>query len=102
MDTLRLSEEKVELLGERYGREVRLVYGCISGPRPRWRIGGRALGTGVPASLGVQWLASGSVKARVVLPPEPCIEPERFLHELGGRRRGIRTYEDDGVKRRRI
>ena len=60
MDTLRLSEEKVELLGERYGREVRLVYGCISGPRPRWRICGRALGTEVPASLGVQWLASGS------------------------------------------
>jgi len=51
---------RVELLGERNGREVRLVYDCMSGPHPRWR-GGRALGTGVPASLGAQWLAEGSV-----------------------------------------
>ena len=93
---------RVELLGERNGGEVRLVYDCVSGPHKTWKIGGRALGTGVPASLGAQWLARGLVKEKGVLPPELCIEPERFLHELGGRERGIRTYEDDGVKRRQI
>jgi len=93
---------RVELLGERNGGEVRLVYDCISGPHKKWKIGGRALGTGVPASLGAQWLVRGLVKQRGVLPPELCMEPERFLHELGGRETGIRTYEDDGVRMRQI
>ncbi len=93
---------RVELFGEQGGQNTHLTYDCVSGPHAKWKIGGRALGTGVPASLGAQWLAGGSVKERGVLPPELCIEPEPFLHELGERGRGIVTSEDDGKNRRQI
>jgi len=75
------------------------VYDCVSGPHAKWGIGGRALGTGVPASLGAQWLARGSVQTKGVVPPELAIEPDKFLRELGSNGRGILTYEDDGVNR---
>lgn len=90
---------RVELRGEMDGKASRLVYDCVSGPHEKWGIGGRALGTGVPASLGAQWLANGIVKERGVLPPEECIDSERFLHELGRKGRGIMTYVDEGKSR---
>jgi lysine 6-dehydrogenase len=93
---------RVELNGEEDGQRAHLVYDCISGPHEKWKIGGRALGTGVPASLGAQWLARGSVKVKGVLPPEKCIDPGAFLHELSENGRGIATYEDDGKSRRQI
>ena len=91
---------RVELLGERNGREVRLVYDCMSGPHPRWR-GGSALGTGVPASLRAQWLARRSVKARGVLPPS-CASSSNDSSTSLVVVREIQTCEDDGVKRRQI
>ncbi len=93
---------RVELIGEHDGERAHLVFDCVSGPHEKWKIGGRPLGTGVPASVGAQWLARGLVKQSGVLPPELCIEPESFLHELGERGRGIMTYEDDGRNRWRI
>ncbi len=93
---------RVEIIGQRDGKDLRLTYDCVSGPHKKWKIGGRALGTGVPASLGAQWLAKGSVKEKGVMPPELCIEPEQFLHELADRGRGIQTFEDDGASRRLI
>ncbi len=93
---------RVEFFGEDKGRKAHLVYDCVSGPHERWKIGGRPLGTGVPASLGAQWLARGSIKERGVLPPELCIEPQPFFHELSERGRGIMTYEDDGTNRRLV
>ncbi len=93
---------RVELTGEIGGEETHLVYDCVSGPHEKWRIGGRALGTGVPASLGAQWLGRGAVSERGVLPPELCIDPQSFLRELGEKGRGIITYEDDGKNRRQI
>lgn len=91
---------RVQLVGRDHGQEVRLVYDCVSGPHERWRIGGRALGTGVPASLGAQWLAAGKIDKPGVFPPERCIDPGMFLHELSGNGRGIVTYEDDGTARK--
>jgi lysine 6-dehydrogenase len=74
----------------------------MSGPHEGWGIGGRALGTGVPASLGAQWLGQGKIKEKGVLPPEECIDSGRFLHDLGERGRGIRTYAYDGKSRKQL
>ncbi len=93
---------RVEIWGETDGEPSHLVYDCISGPHKKWQIGGRALGTGVPASLGAQWLAKGKVKDRGVLPPELAISPTEFLHELGTNEREITTYVDDGKSRRQL
>ncbi len=90
---------RVVLSGDSGGTPTQLTYDCVSGPHPKWGIGGRSLGTGVPASLGAQWLADGRVAEKGVLPPELCIDPEQFLHELGANSRGIRTYADDGKSR---
>ncbi len=79
-----------------------LTYDCISGPHQRWGIGGRALGTGVPASLGAQWLAKGKIGMRGVIPPELCVEPEPFLHELNEGGRGVVTTMSDGATTRRF
>lgn len=93
---------RVEIFGEAGGQNAHLTYDCVSGPHEKWKIGGRALGTGVPASLCAQWLAKGSVKQRGVFPPELCLDAKVFLHELAGNGRGILTYEDDGTNRRQI
>jgi saccharopine dehydrogenase-like NADP-dependent oxidoreductase len=93
---------RVELDGAQDGDKVHLIYDCVSGPHERWGIGGRALGTGVPASLGAQWLARGAVKEKGVLPPEACIDPVPFLRELSENGRGVNTYEDDGTSRHQL
>ncbi len=93
---------RVEIWGETDGEASHLVYDCISGPHNKWQIGGRALGTGVPASLGAQWLAKGKVKERGVLPPELAIDSTEFLHELGTNGRGIMTHVDDGKSRSQL
>jgi saccharopine dehydrogenase (NAD+, L-lysine-forming) len=90
---------RVEMSGTIAGKAAKLVYDCISGPHPRWKVGGRSLGTGVPPSLGAQWLARGLVKQKGVLPPELCLDPEEFLHQLSTPARGIDLYVDDGMKR---
>ncbi|MDA4121096.1 MAG: saccharopine dehydrogenase NADP-binding domain-containing protein [Thaumarchaeota archaeon] len=93
---------RVELIGEASGHSAHLIYDCISGPHDKWGIGGRALGTGVPASLGAQWLARGWVKQKGVFPPESVIDPKAFLHELAENGRGILTYEDEGTGRHQL
>jgi len=93
---------RVEMSGTIMGKEAKLIYDCVSGPHPKWKVGGRSLGTGVPASLGAQWLAKGLVKEKGVLPPELCLDPEAFLHQLATPERGIDVYVDDGTKRIRF
>jgi saccharopine dehydrogenase-like NADP-dependent oxidoreductase len=93
---------RVELFGEVRGESAHLVYDNMSGPHEGWGIGGRALGTGVPASLGAQWLARGMIKKKGVLPPEECLEAEPFLHELAEQERGIKTYLNDGRTSRQL
>lgn len=93
---------RVEMVGRAGGKESKVVYDCVSGPHVRWGIGGRALGTGVPASLGAQWLALGKVKESGVLPPEECIAPEPFLKELGQNDRGIEVLVQAGANSRKL
>ena len=42
--------------------------------------------TATPPSIAADWLATGKIKKRGVLPPEACIEPEPFFEELGKRK----------------
>ncbi|MCS7286632.1 MAG: saccharopine dehydrogenase NADP-binding domain-containing protein [Anaerolineae bacterium] len=47
--------------------------------------------TGIPASIGAQWLARGLIQQKGAFAPEGCIEPEPFLEELA--KRGIKVVE---------
>ncbi len=47
--------------------------------------------TGIPASIGAQWLARGLIPQKGAFAPEGCIEPEPFLEELA--KRGIKVVE---------
>ena len=71
------------------GEGEKLVFGATANMGPL---------TGVPASIGAQMVGRGEVKETGVLAPEACINPERFLEELG--RRGIAVYEGEGFERR--
>ena len=42
--------------------------------------------TAVPPSITANWLVSGKIDKRGVLPPEACIDPEPFFRELGKRK----------------
>jgi len=42
--------------------------------------------TASPPSITAEWLASGKIKKRGVLPPEACMEPGPFFEDLGKRK----------------
>lgn len=42
--------------------------------------------TAVPPSITADWLVSGKIEDRGVLPPEACIDPQPFFKELGKRK----------------
>jgi saccharopine dehydrogenase (NAD+, L-lysine-forming) len=69
---------RTEVRGEVDGRSARIVYAAPG------RIG---QGTGIPASIGSHFLATGEVACPGVQTPEACIDPDRFFDEI--RRRGI-------------
>ncbi len=85
--------QRVEAYGEAGGEKVMIRVDAISVPNKRWNIGGGTVGTGTPPSIIAQWLASGKIKKRGVLPPESCVEPLTFFKELGARDRGISIVE---------
>lgn len=49
--------------------------------------------TGLPLSIGALMLGRGEIKAKGVQAPESCIDPARFLAELG--KRDVKVYEGD-------
>lgn len=61
---------KVVVKGEREGKRV--TYSCEM-------VGRTAPGTGIPASIGALMLYSGEVKVKGVVPPEGCIDAEKFV-----------------------
>ncbi len=85
--------QRVEAYGEADGNKVMMRVDAISVPNKRWNIGGGTVGTGTPPSIIAQWLASGKISRRGVLPPETCVEPLPFFKELGARDRGIIVVE---------
>jgi len=75
------SGARVDVKGEKGGERKALSYSVAD------RMG---LLTGVPASIGAQWLAQGRIEEKGVFAPEGCIEPEPFFEELA--KRGIKVY----------
>jgi saccharopine dehydrogenase (NAD+, L-lysine-forming) len=85
--------QRVEAYGERAGKAVTITVDAISVPNKRWNIGGGTVGTGTPPSIIAQWLASGRITKRGILPPESCVEPLPFFKALDARDRGITVIE---------
>ena len=86
--------QEVEMTGKKDGEELRLRCDTITFPHKRWNIGGGTVDTGVPPSIGAQWIASNKIKMKGVLPPELCVDPLPYFKELNLRDRGIKVYED--------
>jgi lysine 6-dehydrogenase len=74
----RIGALRTEVRGEVGGKTARIVYAAPG------RIG---QGTGIPASIGSTFLATGQVACPGVSPPEACIDPDLFFDEV--RKRGI-------------
>lgn len=94
--------QRCEVLGSKGGEPARVVLDSISRPRKEWGVGGGTVGTGTPPSIAAQWLASGRITARGVVPPEVAVEPLAFFAELRANRRGIKVYEEIGEGPRRV
>jgi len=64
---------RTEVRGESCGKPKRIVFDVPG------RIG---YGTGIPASIGAQFLARGQLHEPGVHPPEACIDPDLFFEEV--------------------
>jgi saccharopine dehydrogenase (NAD+, L-lysine-forming) len=78
---------KVIVKGERNGKQVTYTADIA---------GRMAPGTGLPASIAALMLDAGEIKARGVVAPEGCIDPEKFIAELV--RRGARIHQTETIK----
>jgi lysine 6-dehydrogenase len=85
--------QRVEIEGKKDNADVVLQCDAVTFPHKRWNVGGGTVDTGVPPSIVAQWIASGKIKKRGVLPPELCLDPLPYFRELNLRDRGIRVYE---------
>lgn len=81
----------VEVVGTHQGRAVRRVYKSQHPGMADWGQDATANMTGIPASIGAQMLAQGKAKAKGVVAPEACFQPEEFFREL--EKRGITVHE---------
>jgi len=69
--------------GTRGRKGVTLVHDMVSAPRPSMGMNNAtAYLTGVASSIFGQFLASGKVEEKGVLPPERAVDPRLFMHEL--------------------
>ncbi len=85
---------RVDLYGRLDGRKGRLRLDSVVPFHRRWGLSSGAVDTGLPPSVAAQWLASGKIAARGVVPPEVAITDHRaFFRELDAGDRGIRVYE---------
>ncbi|RJR50348.1 MAG: saccharopine dehydrogenase [Desulfobacteraceae bacterium] len=78
---------KVIVKGERKGMQVTYTADIA---------GRMAPGTGLPASIAALMLDAGEVKAKGVVAPEGCIDPDRFIAELV--KRGARIHQTETIK----
>ena len=61
---------------------------CHSQAKPEWSASAGDIDTACPASIAAQMVASGSIEARGVFPPESSLPVEPFIREL--ERRGMK------------
>lgn len=78
---------KVIVKGERKGKRVTYTADIV---------GRMAPGTGLPASIAALMLEAGDVKAKGVVAPEGCIDPEKFLAALV--RRGAKIHQRETIQ----
>ena len=78
---------KVIVKGERKGQRVTYTADIA---------GRMAPGTGLPASIAALMLDAGEVKAKGVVAPEGCIDPQRFIAELV--KRGARIHQTETIR----
>lgn len=78
---------KVIVKGERGGNQVTYTADIV---------GRMAPGTGLPASIAALMMNAGEVSEKVVVAPEGCINPDRFLSEL--LKRGARIHQTETIK----
>ena len=93
-EVLDVDIQEVEVEGRKDGERVKVRYDAITLPHMRWNIGGGTVDTGVPPSIAAQWIASGKIRMKGVVPPELCVEPLPYFRELNLRDRGIKVYEN--------
>ncbi len=83
----------VDIHGELGHREVLVRTEARVQYHKRWGLSAGTIDTGIPPSIIAQWLASGKITKRGVMPPELCVDPLPFFKELNDRDRGIKVYE---------
>ena len=78
---------KVMVKGERKGKQVTYTADIV---------GRMAPGTGLPASIAALMLEAGDVKAKGVVAPEGCIDPEKFIAALI--KRGAKIHQTETIR----
>lgn len=78
----------VEVKGESEGKEKRVIMEAHFKYDEKWKVSASQKEVGVPASIAAQMIASGTIKAKGVKPPEQLVPPRQFFNEL--RKRDIR------------
>jgi saccharopine dehydrogenase (NAD+, L-lysine-forming) len=78
---------KVIVKGERKGKQVTYTADIV---------GRMAPGTGLPASIAALMLEAGDVKAKGVVAPEGCIDPEKFIAALV--KRGAKIHQTKTIR----
>jgi len=97
--TLDVDIQQVKIEGWNGNDKVAVRCDAVTFPHSRWNIGGGTVDTGVPPSIAAQWIASGKVEAKGVVPPEVCIDPLPYFRELNARGRGVKVYETIETKK---
>ena len=78
---------KVMVKGERQGKQVTYTADIV---------GRMAPGTRLPASIAALMMDAGEVTVKGVVPPEGCIDPQKFLAEL--LKRGARIHQTETIR----
>lgn len=82
---------RIIALGKKNGEKISHTMDSIFRSNTDWRATAGEVAVGVPASIAAQALAKGEIDVKGAVPPEVCIEPERFMKELS--RRNIDIHE---------
>ncbi len=78
---------KVIVKGEREGKQVTYTSDIVGRTAP---------GTGISASIAALMLAAGDIKTKGVVPPEGCIEPEKYFKIF--RSRGAKIFQTETIE----
>lgn len=72
----------VEVIGKNEGKDKRVIEEIIFKYDDKWGVSAAQKEVGVPASIVAQMIASGTIKAKGVKPPEQIVPPRQLFREL--------------------